>query len=331
MTLALEQPLHYTSRQNARTWGSRFQSRFLEPGLVSYEDCGGDMEFLSKATLDRCAETFVGRPTIIKHSKVTPLTMNEKAVGYISRVWYNAEDGWYWCEGVITSDEAKDRINDGWSVSCGYKVTGTNERGGTFHNIPYRRELTAFEGEHLALVENPRYEGATIRLNSKTQKPMNLLKLFTKKSAAPAPEKTETKPEPEKRDNAAPEKDVQDITRATEIEIAEGKTVTVGDLIDHWNAKDAPISDETPVEVAEGVQVPISIIVARYNETEAAKRKENEKKDGMKAFRVLTHARESAATVVPLDRVNSSNSIEDGIARGKLRYGSAPAPASGKN
>lgn len=329
MTLVLEQPkLHYTMRQNARTWGSRFQARFLEPGVVSYEDCGGDMEYLAKATIDRHAESFVGRPAIIKHSKVTPVTMNEKAVGYISRVWYNADDGWYWCEGVITSDEAKDKINEGWSVSCGYKVTATNERGGSYHNIPYRRELTAFEGEHLALVENPRYEGATIRLNSKTQKPMNLLKLFKKTAAAPAPEKSETKPEPEKRENAAPA-EVQDLARETEIEIAEGKKVTVGELVDHYNAKSdtVEVSEDTPVEVAEGVQVPISALVARYNETEAAKRKENEKKDGTKSFRVLGTARLTASAAPSLDRANSSNSVEDGVARGKTRYGTAP----GKN
>lgn len=337
--------LHYGPqiRVNARTWGRNFQSRFIEPGVVSYEDVGGDREYLSKTTLDRFAESFVGRPVIIRHSKVTPQTMESKAVGYISRVWYDPNDAWYWCEGVITNDDAKNLIENGWSVSCGYRVLGTDESGGVYHAIKYRRELTAFEGEHLALVENPRYEGATIRLNSKPATNMtNLFKLF-KKSAAPAApaQKPEVKPDAAKpadeaRDNAKKDEE-HSLSADTLIEVAEGKQVSLGDLVERYNAKPSDsedVSPESTIEVATGKQVALKDLVARYNETEAARENEaaakaKEKADGVKAFKVLGTARENAEKQ-PVFRANSSNTAEECLERGRTRYGS-PKAAHGKN
>lgn len=325
--------LHYGPkvRVNARSWGRNFKSRFIEPGVISYKDVGGEIEYLSKETLDRCAESFVGRPVIIRHSKVTPQTMEGKACGYISRVWYNPADGWYWCEGVITNDDAKNLIENGWSVSCGYNVTGTDECGGVYHAIKYRRELTAFEGEHLALVENPRYEGATIRLNSKPKSSnMNLFKLF-KKAAAPADSKSgsDTTAEPaggsQSRENAAPEA----LTADTQIEVAEGKTVTLGELVERYNAvpsETEDLSPESTIEVTPGQQVALKDLVARYNEVEEQKKAAVEKEKGVKSFKVLAAARHNTTSVVTVRA--SGGSLNDGLARGAARYGSVPA---GKN
>ena len=347
--------LHYGPqvRVNARAWGRNFQSRFIEPGLISYKDVGGDLEYLSKSTLDTHAQSFVGRPVVIQHSKVTPENMEGKAVGYISRVWYNADDGWYWCEGVITNDEAKCLIENGWSVSCGYRVRGTDETGGVYHAIRYRRELTAFEGEHLALVENPRYEGATIRLNSKPKTNMtNLFKLFRGKKAEAAPAAASTTPPAksdapatEQRENAAPT-----LTADTVIEVAEGKTATLGELVERFNAAPAEseeLSAESTIEVKPGKTVTVAELVQRYNEASAfthpeVARKENEteeeyknrcnqfdeekkarenaapKKEGVQAFKVLAAAKAAPAPT----RTNSASAPYDGLARGRERYGS---------
>lgn len=353
--------LHYGPqvRVNARTWGRNFQSRFIEPGVISYKDIGGDIEYLSKETLDRFASTFVGRPVIIRHSKVTPETMEGKACGYISRVWYDPNDGWFWCEGVITNDEAKGLVESGWSVSCGYRVQGTDETGGVYHCIPYRRELTAFEGEHLALVENPRYEGATIRLNSKpTTNMTNLFKLFRKKAAAPAASapKTEDKPgaaatPPEARENEKPEQPT--LSADSVIEVAPGKTAKLGEIIERFNAAPAEteeLSPESTIEVKPGKTVTIAELVARYNEASEFKhpevkrneneseedyknrchaydeekaRKENAKKEEAQKgqfFRVLAAAKETPTA--PVIRANSTNSEDERLARGRERYGS---------
>jgi len=265
--------LHTSPRQNAKTWGNRFTSRWLEPGIVSYEDGGGDKELLKKETIDAHMSTFIGRPVIIKHRKVTPQTMENVAEGYITRVWYEPADGWFYCEGIITGDEAKSLIQYGWSVSCSYHVTGTDERPGSYHAIPYAREITAFDGEHLAIVENPRYEGATIRLNSKQPKEntVNLFKLFKKK--VDAPRSNEAAPAPKKDEGTPPASHENSIKGDALIEIAPGKTATVAELVARYNAAPAAsaeteeLSPESTIEVAPGKTVTLGELVSRYNDS----------------------------------------------------------------
>lgn len=90
-------------------------------------------------------------------------------VGVISNAYYNEQDGWYWCEGVIWDETAQSLITDKkWSVSCSYDFLEQDDEGGTENNIPYDREFTKLNFVHLALVDNPRYERANIVFNSKT-------------------------------------------------------------------------------------------------------------------------------------------------------------------
>lgn len=80
----------------------------------------------------------------------------------------SAEDGWYWCSGVLTDEEAVKLIEDGYNVSCQYRITDYAENTeGKFHNAnPYDKEILNGVFEHLAIVENPRYEGAFIAVNA---------------------------------------------------------------------------------------------------------------------------------------------------------------------
>ena len=171
-------------RLNARTWARPFTARLLEPGIVSYEDKDCGVAYLSKQTLDRCINSFVGRPLIIKHSKTSPQNMKAVGHGYIHEVFYNATDGWWYGKGLADTDEAAKEINEKGFGSVGYKVNQTG-RGGEWHCIPFNEEILDFSGEHLAIVGNPRYEEATIKLNSKnkTNTAMSLFK-WKKKSDA---------------------------------------------------------------------------------------------------------------------------------------------------
>ena len=82
-------------------------------------------------------------------------------------VWYNEADGWFYCEGVIWNKQAIDLVkNQGWSVSCTYDFESDFKKG-TYHGKDYDMEFTNGEFLHLALVPNPRYERATIVMNSK--------------------------------------------------------------------------------------------------------------------------------------------------------------------
>ncbi|MGB8297492.1 MAG: DUF2213 domain-containing protein, partial [Polyangia bacterium] len=256
--------IRFGSRQNAKVTGRRFSARFIEPGIVSYEDGGGDKEYLSKETLDRCCPTYVGTSVIIRHN-------GKETKGTIERVWWNPDDAWYWCEGNINGEDAMDRINEGWSVSCGYHITETNEAGGDWHAIPYVREILNFVGEHLAIVENPRYEGAAIRLNEKTQ-PGSAMFKFIKKILAPA-----TTPAAAAKPGQA---DQADVSGDSEVTI-DGAQVRLNDLVElhRKNLKGGDILDpSTQIEV-DGKPVTIADVVAGFRANAAAEDKAKKDKE----------------------------------------------------
>lgn len=142
--------------------GRPFKSRFLQAGLVKY-DFG--VCLLKKETIDKFVNTFIGTPLIIDHKD--NLTEADR-VGTINKIWFSAEDGWYWCSGVITDEEAIKLIENGYNVSCQYCITEYSENTeGKLHNAnPYDKEILNGVFEHLAIVENPRYEDAFIAVNA---------------------------------------------------------------------------------------------------------------------------------------------------------------------
>lgn len=142
--------------------GRPFKSRFLQAGLVKY-DFG--VCLLQKETIDKFINTFVGVPVIIDHKD--NITNSDK-VGVIDKIWFSPEDGWFWCSGVITDDTAVKLIEQGYNVSCQYSITDyANNTEEKLHNgNPYDKEILNGVFEHLAIVENPRYEGAYIAVNA---------------------------------------------------------------------------------------------------------------------------------------------------------------------
>ena len=80
--------------------GRYFTSKFLEPGLAKYDEPIGTI-LLDKETIDKFITSFKGCPVIIDHKDITDDTAKDERVGVVSNVWYNAEDGWYYCDGVI--------------------------------------------------------------------------------------------------------------------------------------------------------------------------------------------------------------------------------------
>ena len=87
-------------------------------------------------------------------------------VGVISRVWFNERDGWYWGEGVIFDQEALDLIDKGFNVSCQYEITEYSSTGGLHNGNNYDKTILNGKPEHLAIVQNPRYENAMIAVNA---------------------------------------------------------------------------------------------------------------------------------------------------------------------
>lgn len=158
--------------------GRHFTSRFIEAGAVSYAQ--GVLK-VSKEALDSFAQTLVGCPVIIRHQNITSENADDLRVGVVSSVRFDPNDGWFWCDGVIWDTEALKKIEQGWSVSCCYDAEQTTGEDGEWHNMHYDDELVTGRFIHLAIVPNPRYEDATILLNSKEEKSAMLFNLFNSK------------------------------------------------------------------------------------------------------------------------------------------------------
>lgn len=145
--------------------GKYFKSRFLQPGLVKYSF---GVCVLEKDTIDKFIDNFVGCPVIINHKEVTDESAKNDRVGAISRVWYDEKDGWYWGEGVIFDEEALSLIDKGYNVSCQYEITeyAENKTNALHNGNEYDKVILGGKPEHLAIVENPRYENAMIAVNA---------------------------------------------------------------------------------------------------------------------------------------------------------------------
>lgn len=151
--------------ENTGGKGRYFKARFLQPGLVKYSF---GVCVLSKETIDKFVQNYVGCPVIINHKDVTNESAKKDRVGVISRVWFDNSDGWYWCEGVIFDEKAISLIESGYNVSCQYEITEySNNTTGALHNgNPYDKVILNGKPEHLAIVETPRYENAMIAVNA---------------------------------------------------------------------------------------------------------------------------------------------------------------------
>jgi hypothetical protein len=201
--------------------------------------------------------------------------MEEKADGYITAVEYDPADGWWYAVGIVFNEDAKQAIRDIGLVSCAYVPTSTGP-GGDHHNIPYHEEITAFDGEHLAIVKNPRYEAATIRLNSKTTKPTHTMFKWIQALSAAVTGNA-------KKENAVPASG--EIPADASLEI-EGQAVPVADLVKahaRLNSKDGEeIDGSVEVQVGE-TRVSINDLLAcwnsKKNESDKEEKKDEEKKE----------------------------------------------------
>ena len=191
----------------------------MEPGLVNYKDVqGGDVELIKKETIDEALDTLIGCPLTIGHISTTINDFTDYANGFVDHAEYDAEKGWFVCEGSIDTDLARDMISKHKGVSVGTKLnTSDFGPGGTWHNIPFGREIKKFKFHHLAIVppdQRPRFEDAEIRLNTKNNKimsPFQWIKSLTKQ------EKTEQ---------------VSELAPTARIDIGEGKSATIQEMVE---------------------------------------------------------------------------------------------------
>lgn len=334
-------------RLNIAPSGKRFRCNFIEPGLVSYTDCGGDVELLRQETIEAALHTALGNPLTIGHVRTNKLVTS--AHGRIENVGRDPATGWFFADGSIDSDQAREKIRNNSKPSCGYRVTSFGP-GGVWHNMPYAREITGLEFHHLAIVDNPRYEGAGYRLNSKTHPAMknpfkflwNIIKPAAEAGGQPTTERAEAV--------VAPDATVS----------IDGKEVRLCEIVEAYQnpARTNEITPESEIEYTgvdkkvrkvkfselitahedreNGVESPaakaareLAETTARENSVKeaarvAAEARERENAAGAKHFKVLGAARTAPALPV-IERSNSADTVHEQIARGESRYGSAKA------
>ena len=149
---------------NSSEWPEPFIFKILRPGLINYDDTKaiGGTVYMQKAALDAMCNSWEGKPIVnVVHKDVQPEELLKKAGGIItSNAWFNPEDGWYYVRGFVWDAETKLNCrNAAYSNSCAFtldEITGPGET----QKVPYKHEMLRGTGAHLAIVSNPRLEGA---------------------------------------------------------------------------------------------------------------------------------------------------------------------------
>ncbi|MCK5613698.1 DUF2213 domain-containing protein, partial [Candidatus Pacearchaeota archaeon] len=146
-------------KKNASQMPKVYYCRHIEKGVVSYED---EMVLVNDDALNKLDQTMAGIPVRVHHvDDIEVENIQEQSDGYVAESFYLECDGWHWAKFICVSDDAHNAIQRGWSVSNAYTPTEWGGNG-VYHNIPYDREITNGKYGHLAIVPNPRYEGAVI-------------------------------------------------------------------------------------------------------------------------------------------------------------------------
>ena len=150
--------------QNSK--GKRYFGLHFYPGVAEYQEAGKEpyRVFLNEDTLRAMDKSFEGCPVFVMHVDGVEGdidVLRAEADGWVLRSFYNEADGKHWCEFLTCSDRAEKAIARGMRLSNCYlpKLTG---KGGLWNGVPYAKEITAGEYEHLAIVPNPRYDESVI-------------------------------------------------------------------------------------------------------------------------------------------------------------------------
>lgn len=353
MRIVFPDEVHFTKgeRLNIAPSGKSFICDFIEAGVVSYTDLGAGYELLRKETIMEALNSFVGCPLIERHVTTLKPVPTDRIAGTIAKVGFNPDNGWFWCGGRIEGPRengARDEISKGMPPSCGYTALEFGP-GGTYHGVPYQREITRIKFHHLAIVPRARYEDAEIRLNGRKTSTgdiaMPSLKWLKKLIGKDAEGKETVTSE------------TGDLPADATLEVQPGKTVRLNELVLLHEAEEARLAKEAKdktdaetartnaaaaaaapaakpgdrsnaigaedeLEVKPGVTVKVSALLALHNAAEERKNAAAEAaKTGVKHYTVLAGARDSAAAK-PVERLNSADTLDQKVARGAERYGS---------
>jgi len=137
----------------------RYFAKHMVQGVAGYQDFN---LYASNDAILKMEKSFEGKPLVVDHQDIDHDNLKNQMDGIVVRSFYNKWDGWHWAEIMAITDAAVDAIeNKGWRVSNCYtpRVLDTE---GTYLNVAYQQLLEDGEYDHLALVDNPRYEDSVV-------------------------------------------------------------------------------------------------------------------------------------------------------------------------
>lgn len=343
--------------RNSKYMPARYYGLHICEGVAEYTPSSGGDNYrilVLENALKNMDQTYEGKPVYIKHvDKVNLDKLQEEAAGYVVKSFYNKSDGKHWVEFIVVSDEAHEKIKQGWTLSNAYRPKEISA-GGKWHNVDYKEEIISGEYEHLAIVPDPRYTESIIltpdqfkEYNTKKEKELSTLQnsqgesqmgFFTKK-------KIENSVEIE----------------ATMVTLKNGKDMTIKEIINSYNEmmeekkkneeekekmKDKPtMADESHHVMVDDEMMTINELKEKYMELKSPKeeekeemaeekkeepkkneeeekeehkeKKENSKEKDKKHKEAIKNAHLDAT-----DEVEALDLTMDQVARGKARYGS---------
>lgn len=146
--------------------GSVFYGMHFYPGLAEYQEPDGSSFriFINEDTIRKMGPTFSGRPIFVEHVEEVDQDLGElrkEADGWVIESFFNAADGKTWAKFIVVSERGLTAIRQGYRLSNAYIPKGFGT-GGLWNGVTYQKEVLDGEFEHLAIVQNPRYEESVI-------------------------------------------------------------------------------------------------------------------------------------------------------------------------
>lgn len=287
-----------------------------------------DRIYISEETAKSMDASFSGKPVYTRHldkAEITPDSVQNDADGYVVESFFNKNDGKHWVKFIVVSDDAQEKIKEGWKLSNGYTVT-KDAAGGKNHNVEYKYEVVGADYTHLAIVPVPRYEESIILT------PEEFKEYNERKSKEIANSLEQKKNSNQKKESVFmkfkffAKKEIensQDVSEAV-VTLKNGKEVSVAQMVEILNAMDDE-EEKKKKEAKEKEEKEKEDMEKKNADEEAAKKKKEEedkeekkkKEEGEKEkLNEIKNAMDAVVKPASIDLAHNK------LARGKKLYGS---------
>lgn len=249
-----------------------YKCKFIQPGVISYDDKNQGTVLVEKPALDSMASTFRNCPVIFvpeQHNDsnkensfdFTDLSKN-LASGIVTGVPYWGDDGWMWVEFTVWDANAIKAIEKGYSVSCAY-IPDKVADGGEWHQIPYDEQVLDGHYIHMAIVARPRYEGSQIFANSKGGHGIMALFGMKKNAEPPVMDKNKEPVQPvQTQPDDGKNKPIM-VNADTEVDVGEEK-IPLSALVEAYQQNHGQLQDDDEIELEDGSTVSIGDLKKAY-------------------------------------------------------------------